>query len=159
MAISVPFMLDAAAERLERGVSRLYQRHLVNSLRVAYRRKFARMSSPLDIDLDELRTFRLFDDQVTAPLHGFQGVDHYYDSCSSRQFIPHIHVPTLILHARDDPFMFSDTAPGADELPDQVWLELTAGGGHVGFIAGNLPLWADYFLERRVAEWLTPARG
>ena len=155
VAISVPFMLDAAAERLEGGVSRLYQRHLVNSLRDAYRRKFARMPSPLDIDLKELRTFRLFDDQVTAPLHGFQGVDHYYESCSSRQFIPHIRVPTLILHARDDPFMFADTAPGADELPEQVWLELSAGGGHVGFIAGNLPGRAIYYAEQRVAEWLS----
>ena len=61
-------LLDAAAERLESGVSRLYQRHLVNSLRDAYRRKFARMPSPLDIDLDELYTFRLFDDQVIAAL-------------------------------------------------------------------------------------------
>ena len=50
--------------------------------------------------------------------------------------------------------MFADTPPGPDELPEQVWLELSDCGGHVGFIAGNLPLWADYYLERRVAEWL-----
>ncbi len=159
VAISVPFLLDAAANRLEQGASRLYRRHLVGSLRRSYRRKFAHMDSPLQVDLNELTTFRQFDDRVTAPLHGFRDVDDYYKSCSSRQFVPHIRVPTLILHARDDPFMFADTPPDADELPDQVCLELSDKGGHVGFIAGNLPFWANYYLEQRVAKWLTPSRG
>jgi predicted alpha/beta-fold hydrolase len=155
VAISVPFRLDAAARRLEHGLSRLYQRHLVDSLRDAYRRKFARIPSPLDIDLAQLTSFRLFDDQVTAALHGFAGVDDYYARCSSRQFIPAIRVPTLILHARHDPFMFPDTPPQSDELPDQVWLEMPDRGGHVGFIGGRIPGWAEYYAERRVAEWFS----
>lgn len=153
-AISVPFRLDAAADRLEKGLSRLYQRHLVNSLRDAYRRKFARIRSPLSIDVEQLDSFRLFDDQVTAVLHGFNGVDDYYARCSSRQFIPHIRVPTLILHARHDPFMFPDTAPEPDELPGQVLLEMPYAGGHVGFVGGRFPGWGEYYAEGRVAEWL-----
>lgn len=155
MAISVPFRLDSAARRLETGVSRLYQRHLVGSLRDSYRRKFARIESPLRIDLDRLDTFRLFDDQVTAALHGFDGVDDYYARCSSRQFIPAIRVPTLILHARRDPFMFPDTPPEAGELPDNVWLEIPDEGGHVGFIEGPIPGWGRYYAERRAAEWMS----
>lgn len=153
-AISVPFQLGACADRLEKGLSRLYQHHLVNSLRDAYRRKFARISSPLSIDVGQLNTFRLFDDQVTAALHGFNGVDDYYARCSSRQFIPHIRVPTLILQARDDPFTFPDTAPEPDELSVQVLLEIPRAGGHVGFVGGRIPGWGDYYAERRVAEWL-----
>ncbi len=153
-AISVPFRLDAAADRLERGLSRLYQRHLVNSLRDAYRLKFARIRSPLSVDVEQLDTFRLFDDQVTAALHGFKGVDDYYACCSSRQFIPRIRVPTLILHARHDPFMFPDTAPEPEELPGQVILEIAHAGGHVGFVSGRFPGWGYYYAERRVAEWL-----
>ena len=158
VAISVPFRLDAAADRLERGLSRLYQRHLVRSLQDAYRTKFTRIPSPLDIDVTRLDTFRLFDDQVTAALHGFAGVDDYYTRCSSRQFIPAIRVPTLILHARNDPFMFPETPPRPDELPENVWLELPDHGGHVGFIGGRLPGWADYYLDRRVAQWMTAGR-
>ena len=157
VAISVPFQLDAAARRLERGLSRLYQHHLVRSMRASYRAKFSRIPSPLEVDVDCLQTFRQFDDRVTAPLHGFTGVDDYYARCSSRQFIPSIRVPTLILHARNDPFMFPDTAPTADELPDSVWLEIPEAGGHVGFVGGRLPGLADYYAERRVAEWMDAA--
>ena len=153
-AISVPFRLGDAAKRLEHGGSRLYQRHLVGSLQRAYRHKFARMPSPLSIDVDELDTFRLFDDRVTAALHGFDGVDDYYTRCSSRQFVPAIRVPTLILHALDDPFMFPDSPPGADELPDCVMLELPTAGGHVGFIGGAWPGIATYYAERRIAAWI-----
>ncbi|MCB1786630.1 MAG: hydrolase [Chromatiaceae bacterium] len=153
-ALSVPFRLDAAADRLQHGLSRLYQRHLVTSMQAAYRRKFSRMSSPLDVDVGRLTTFRLFDDQVTAALHGFDGVDDYYSRCSSRPFIANIRVPTLILHAQDDPFMFPDTPPASDELPENVFLELTPHGGHAGFIGGRLPGWPDYYAERRIAQWI-----
>jgi predicted alpha/beta-fold hydrolase len=154
VAISVPFRLDEAAHRLAHGRSRLYQRHLINSLQATYRKKFAQQSSPLDVDVDTLTTFRTFDDQVTAPLHGFDGVDDYYARCSSRQFIPRITTPTLILHARNDPFMFPGTPPRADELPDAVTLELPDHGGHVGFIEGRLPGLARYYAERRIVEWM-----
>lgn len=154
VAISVPFRLDQAAQRLETGLSRLYQRHLVGSLQAAYRRKFARIPSPLQIDVAQLDTFRQFDDQVTAALHGFAGVDDYYARCSSRQFIPQIRVPTLILHARDDPFMFADTPPEPTELPPCVSLEIPEAGGHVGFVEGSIPGVARYYADRRVAEWM-----
>ncbi|MCB1800845.1 MAG: hydrolase [Gammaproteobacteria bacterium] len=154
MAISVPFRLDAAARRMERGWSRLYQRHLVRSLQDSYRRKFAGMPSPLDVRIDALNTFRLFDDQVTAALHGFDGVDDYYARCSSRRFIPAISVPTLILHARNDPFMFPDTPPEPDELPASVTLEIPRSGGHVGFVEGWWPGIGRYYIDQRVAEWI-----
>ncbi|MGD8958175.1 MAG: hydrolase, partial [Chromatiaceae bacterium] len=64
-------------------------------------------------------------------------------------------VPTLILHARDDPFVFADTPPEDSELPAQVWLEIPDRGGHVGFVGGRVPGWADYYADRRIAEWMT----
>jgi predicted alpha/beta-fold hydrolase len=155
MAVSVPFRLDDCARRLEHGFSRVYQRHLVSRLHRSYLRKFDHGHGPLDIDVRQLRTFRQFDDRVTAVLHGFAGVDDYYARCSSRPFIPHIRVPTLILQARNDPFMTRDTPPSPAELPANVWLELPAGGGHVGFVAGGTPLRAEYYLEKRIAEWFT----
>ncbi|MGD2083573.1 MAG: hydrolase [Chromatiales bacterium] len=162
VAVSVPFVLADAAERLDRGLSRLYQRHLLGRLRASYRRKFARMPSPLDVNVDRLRTFREYDDAVTAPLHGFAGVDDYYARSSSRGFLPRIRVPTLILHARDDPFMFPETCPDAAELSPTVTLELSRGGGHVGFVTGPSPGRAGYWLDSRILDHLrgqVPRRG
>ncbi|MCP4297068.1 MAG: hydrolase [Proteobacteria bacterium] len=152
--MSVPFQLRQAAIRMNQGFSRIYQRYLVNELRNSYRNKFAIIPSSLNIDLETLNTFFLFDDQVTAPLHGFNGVDDYYSQASSRQFIPGIYVPTLILHAADDPFMFAETAPLAEELPENVWLEMTPQGGHVGFISGDIPGRAHYWGEQRLVDWI-----
>ena len=154
VAVSVPFRLADADRRLRRGLSRLYLRHLLGRLRRSYREKFARLPSPLDVDVDRLRTFHDFDDQVTAPLHGFAGADDYYARASCRQYLKRIRVPTLILHARDDPFMFPDTVPGETELPPAVTLELSEHGGHVGFVSGPWPWQAEYWLERRIVEWL-----
>ncbi|NWF39193.1 hydrolase [Mariprofundus sp. NF] len=152
--MSVPFSLGHAAERMNRGFSRFYQWHLIRSLQKGYKNKFARIPSPLSVDVDGLDSFRLFDDQVTAPLNGFKGADDYYTQVSSRQFIPDICVPTLILHAVDDPFMFPYSVPHEDELPENVWLELVEHGGHAGFISGVMPGQEKYWGEQRLVEWI-----
>ena len=158
VAVSVPFRLNDAAWRLEEGGSRLYKRHLMKSMKASYRRKFSRMPSPLQVDPDALDTFHAFDDAITAALHGFNGVDDYYTRCSSRQFIPRIEIPTLILHASDDPFMYPQTVPLREELPPTVTLELSPHGGHIGFVAGSLPWRPRYYAETRIAEWLAAER-
>jgi predicted alpha/beta-fold hydrolase len=152
VAVSVPFRLEAAGQRLEQGFSRLYQNHLMKKMRNGYKARFEMRPSPLDVDVESLRTFWQFDDQVTAPLHGFAGADDYYRRCSSRQFLKSIARPTLILHAEDDPFMFPETVPGEEELSPQVTLELSRHGGHVGFIGGSLL--PTRWLEQRIIGYL-----
>jgi hypothetical protein len=154
VAISVPFELNIAAHRLERGLSRLYQAHLLYKLRRSTRRKSARMALPIDASrLSRIKSFRQFDDQVTAPLHGFDGVDDYYRRASSRPFIKNIKTPTLILHALDDPFMTADAVPEDDELGPGVQLELSETGGHVGFVGGILPWKPRYWVDERVCDY------
>jgi len=154
VAVSVPFILNDCALKLEKGFSRIYQRHLVRRLQGKYLTKFKDRPSPLSVDIKQLNTFRKFDDQVTAPLHGFDGVDDYYDHSSSRQFLRCISTPSLIIHAKDDPFMYPTTVPERSELPDCVELELYDHGGHVGFIAGNRPWNPIYWIEQRVSEYM-----
>ncbi len=154
VAVSVPFVLNDAALRLRQGFSRVYERHLIGKLQAKFRAKFRNLACPLQVDVGTLRSFRRFDDQVTAPLHGFSGVDDYYRRASSRQYLALIRVPTLLLHAADDPFMYPHTVPGAHELAESVELELAARGGHVGFIAGRWPARAEYWLEHRILRWL-----
>ncbi len=155
VAISVPFRLHDAAKRLESGVSKIYRDHLLRSLRKTYIEKFSKIKSPLKINVNQLKSFWEYDDKVTAPLHGFDGAQDYYDSCSSRQFLKHIYVPTRLIHAADDPFMFGSTAPDNSELSPAIDLLLARHGGHVGFIAGSNPLKTYSWSERKIIEFLS----
>ena len=155
VAVSVPYVLHCAADRLQQGFSRLYQWQLMRSLRHTVTEKRKRMEMPLKIqDLSALKNFRDFDEHVTAPLHGFDSADHYYTASSSRQYLNSIAVPTLLLHARDDPFMTEAAIPRNDELSETVTLELSARGGHAGFVAGTWPWRPRYWLEERIPAYL-----
>jgi predicted alpha/beta-fold hydrolase len=151
VAVSIPFRLELAAKRLQQGGSRIYQSYLLRKMRTAYRRKFSKRPSPLDINPDELKNFFQFDDQITAPLHGFEGVDDYYRRSSCRQYLGGIQRRTLIIHSSDDPFMYPHAAPEPEELSEHVTLELTEHGGHVGFMTGGIP---KRWLEKRIIEFL-----
>lgn len=155
VAVSVPFDLGACATRLSQGFSRLYQWRLVRSLREKHLRKFRDRPSPLaGVDVRSLDTFWTFDDAVTAPLHGFRDVHHYYDESSCRPYLARIAVPTLVLHAADDPFVPSEAVPQARDLAPPVTLELSDTGGHVGFVGGSVPGFARYWLEARILRHL-----
>jgi predicted alpha/beta-fold hydrolase len=157
VAISVPFDLAGVADRLERGASRVYQWHLVRAMRASVLRKFHGRPAPVDLAaVARARTFRSFDDAVTAPLHGFAGVDDYYARASCRQFLSGIATPTLIVHALDDPFTTPAIVPRSDELPAAVRLEVSEHGGHVGFIGEGAPCRPRYWLEERIPAFVGP---
>jgi predicted alpha/beta-fold hydrolase len=156
IAISTPFELTKAAHRMQRGFSRFYQWYLLRCLRKRLKRKF---STPIMQHhatwLDDVKTIIDFDNRYTAPIHGFQNAHHYYLSASSRQYLSHICVPTLLLQAQDDPFMTEEVIPDPQELSSYVQLEVTAKGGHVGFVSGHYPWKPIYWLEERVPQFLS----
>lgn len=155
IAVSVPFDLDSAARQLERGLSRIYRNHLLGRLRQAVIAKSARHPAPVPLrELPRLNSFHAFDDAVTAPLHGFRDVADYYQRSSSKPFLRHIRIPTLILQARDDPFLPPSALPDDSELNEYTRLELSGHGGHVGFVAGNSPFHPVYWLEQRIVRHL-----
>jgi len=155
ISISVPFDLDAAARQLDRGLSRIYRNHLLRKLRLSVVNKAKTHSPPWPLErLRELRSFREFDNAITAPLHGFANVDDYYSQSSCKQFLGTIRVPTLILQALDDPFLPASALPRPADLSPFVTLELADHGGHVGFIAGTVPFKPFYWLERRILKQL-----
>lgn len=159
VAVSVPFKLADAATRLEQGLSRIYRQHLLKSLKETYIRKFKTMDSPLTVDVNQLQSFWEYDDKVTAPLHGFDGAQDYYEKCSSRKFLKNIQTPTRIVHAADDPFMFDTTVPGDKELSSKIEFLLTDRGGHAGFISGATPFSAYSWSERKILEFLFENNG
>jgi predicted alpha/beta-fold hydrolase len=156
-AISVPFVLSRSADRLDRGFSRIYQYHLLRHLRKRITDKFKnRQDAPFAISqLCQWNNFHLFDNFVTAPLHGFSGSSEYYRLSSCRPYLKSIKTPTLIVHAKNDPFVFQDAIPDAAELPDSVELELPRAGGHAGFVTGKFPWRPHYWLEQRLPEFFS----
>ncbi len=153
VSISVPYKLADCAERLNMGFSRFYQKILLDRLLHVTRKKYADRNE-VDLEMiNRIRTIRDFDDQVTAPLHGFRDVDHYYDSASCFPYLKKISTPTLILHARDDPFMWPSTLPLQTDLADAVTMDLSPDGGHVGFVSGS-PLRPVCWLEQRIPEFI-----
>ena len=156
-AICVPLSLQMCADALTTGFSKIYQKHLLKRMKEAVRRKFDRHTAAFDWDRAmNATTFSDFDDAVTAPLHGFSGKDEYYGRCSSIGYLKSIDRPTLILNARDDPFMLPEMLPDAEALAPSVTLEISEHGGHVGFIGGGTPWRPSYYLPSRIVEFLTP---
>jgi predicted alpha/beta-fold hydrolase len=154
-AVSVPYTLSNSASKLEKGFSRIYQRHLLNRLVDKTLSKFQDRQAPVDIaNINKLNTFKSFDHHITAPIHGFKSGEDYYEQSSSRQYLNKITTPTLLIHSKDDPFMSVDAIPRQDDLSESVTLELSNHGGHVGFVSGNSPWHAKYWLEQRIPEFL-----
>jgi hypothetical protein len=152
-AVSVPLNLDVCAERMDQGFSRIYQYDLMKRLRakVAQKRQLL-LEQGFNPDA-AVHNFVEFDDAFTAPLHGYSNGLDYYQRCSSRQFLRSIEKPTLILHARDDPFMTEQVIPRPDELSAAIRFELSAHGGHVGFIEKGI-LRQKNWIEPRIHRWL-----
>lgn len=156
-AVCVPLNLYLCAEALNTGFSRFYQSYLIKRMKQALIRKFNPDTAAFDWrEAMAATTFAEFDDVVTAPLHGFSGMTDYYDRASSVNFLSSIERPTLIINARDDPFMTPGVIPEQDQLSDYVTIEASDAGGHVGFIEGGTPWRPKFYLPKRITGFLAP---
>ena len=104
--------------------------------------------------LHRIRTIEQFDDRFIAPAFGFANASDYYAKASSLPFIGRIRIPTLIIHAEDDPFIafppLSDPSVAANPY---VLLMATKGGGHVAFLSANTDHEDRFWAENRVVEF------
>ena len=151
-AVSAPIDIAAASAVLDRGLNRLlYTRMFLSTLKPKALAKLERFPGIYDgARLRAARTFREFDDLVTAPLHGFRDADDYWARASSAALLERIRVPTLLLNARNDPFLPERVLVGATRrAAASVVLEFPRTGGHAGFPAGRRP-----WLPRRILDFL-----
>lgn len=127
VAISTPFELNKCVQRLRYGFSRVYDWYLLKRLRQKALNKFSvALTNLVNLEIiKSSRTLNEFDECITAPLHGFSNAQEYYEKSSSRQYLKTIGVPTLLLQAKDDPFMSADVIPEINELSTSVTLEVT----------------------------------
>lgn len=161
VAVSVPMDLAAGCDLLERtAMGRAYTRFFLRSLKRKVRAKSALLAGLADLDaILAARTLREFDDAATAPIHGFTDATDYYRRCSSAAFLGGVRVPTLVLHAADDPFLPTAAFPAGLLLANPaITLALQERGGHVGFMEGA-PWAPRYWADEEAARFLAERLG
>ena len=139
-SISAPIDLVASGHAIDRGWNRIYASNFLRTLVPKAFAKAERFPGLLDgAALRRVRRLRDFDDCVTAPLHGFRDAVDYWSRSSSFPYLRTIGTPTLVLNARNDPFIPGASLPGPGAVSPAVTLDFPAHGGHVGFTGGGFP--------------------
>lgn len=154
--ICAPLDLASCSDRINSGFSKVYQKYLVAMLKQSTLAKInIRLITHIRAQqVNSIKTIREFDHEITAPINGFSSAEDYYEKMSGNQVIRNIQQPCLFLHAADDPFLFHQKILPKKRLPPHITFEISANGGHVGFIAGNNPFKPQYWLEQRIGEFL-----
>ena len=148
-AISAPLDLMAAGIAIGQGFNRAYTRHFLTTLKpksLVIARRFPGLLDAARIR--RVRTMWEFDDAVTSPLHGFADTRDYWTRASSKPWLAHIALPTLIINARNDPFIPARSLPRSVEVSRAVVLEQPRHGGHAGFAQGPFPGNVDWLPQR-----------
>ena len=129
VTVSAPLDLPATAERIARPRNRLYERWLLERLKQETAPLWRDRPASLRAAVEGARHIRDFDDALTAKEAGFRDAADYYASCSPLRGMESLAVPTLIIHADDDPWV----PPPSVAERDPLRVVVTHGGGHVGF--------------------------
>ncbi|MBV8666778.1 MAG: alpha/beta hydrolase [Burkholderiaceae bacterium] len=152
-AISAPLDLAAGGAALSRGFNRLYTRMFLQTLKPKCLDKLEQFPGLFDRDsMLAAHDLYAFDNVVTAPLHGYRDTDDYWNRASAKHVLNDITVRTLVLNARNDPFLPGGHLPQAASR--QVTLDYPSDGGHVGFAAGGIPGHLNW-LPERIVDFLT----
>lgn len=153
--VSAPLDLTAAGHALDNGFSRrVYTARFLLTLKAKGLRKAALFPELLDAEaIRAATTFREFDTLVTARLHGFVDAEDYWLRVSSKPWLKSIRVPTLVLNARNDPFLPAEALPDSAEVSEAVTLEQPETGGHVAFPSGPFPGNARWLRQRLLAHF------
>jgi len=160
IGVSPAVDLAASADALHEGPNRFYERRFLRALLKRFRRKAALFPNAFDaMRASGIGSVRDFDDRITALYSGFRSADDYYHRAAAARVLDRITVPTLVIHAADDPFIRFTAESRAKITANQhiQWLETTH-GGHCAFLAtpykstGNDGYWAEHTALHFVLE-------
>jgi len=153
IAVSVPVDLKAGSINIGKRSNRIYENNFLNTLTEKILEKHKQFPNDIDLSLlKEMKKLYDFDDMYTGPIHGFNNAENYYAQCSSKQFLPLINIPTIIINALDDPFLPKECYP-FEVVKANKYLEMMVPkyGGHVGFVERNKK---HYWIEKTILQWL-----
>ncbi len=157
VTFSVPCDLKSSATELDKPSKKFYLNRFLRKLEKKIRAKSILFPEISATGFEKIKTFREFDNRYTAPLHGFTDADDFYTRASSGPYIQSIEIPTLIVNALNDPFLPNACYPvEIAKEHTQVYLEMPARGGHVGF---SLPGASESWMERRAYEFVESVKS
>ncbi len=152
-AISPSVDLRASADLITEPRNRLYQQSFLKRLKQRIRAKARQFPELYDVSrLRRIRTIEQFDNRFVAPAFDFADADDYYAKASALPYIKLIRVPTLIIHAQDDPFIPFAPLAAASANPNVILLAPER-GGHVAFIAERSTSEDRFWAERQLVEF------
>lgn len=152
-AISAPLDLAAGGAALSSGINMIYTLSFLRTLKPKCLQKLEQHPGLFDRErMLAARNLFEFDNVVTAPLHGYRDTEDYWHRASAKHVLDAIKVPTLVLNARNDPFLPARHLPR--RAAAAVILEYPSQGGHVGFATGRPPGSLDW-LPRRLVRFLS----
>ena len=145
VAISVPVDLKGSSISLKRCENILYRWRFIRTLSKKMYLKHQQFPNQLDLSpLKKVKTLTDFDDFFTSKINGFKDAEDYYLKASSKQFIPNITKPTLLINALDDPFLSESCFPIVEAKENSKFNLMTPSyGGHVGFISKGAFYWSE----------------
>ncbi len=155
VAFSVPCHIATANKLIDRRHNRVYRQRFLQSLLIKMRVKASLFPDRLQVTEPLPRGFQDFDDQYTAPIHGFRDAADYWKSCSSLYFLSGIQRPTLLVNANDDTCLSEDCYPREiARAHPYLFLEIPAYGGHVGFtrFKEDASFWSEERAYRFIEE-------
>jgi uncharacterized protein len=152
---SVPVELGDSCRALAKPNNRIYQERFLR--RLAKKIRLKARQHPQQVDpglLARVKTLYDFDNYYTAPLHGFVDAEDYYRQCSCLGHLTGIRIPTLLVSAKNDPFLAPSSYPWAEARESEMFhMETPDHGGHVGFHAPG----REYWSESRAAAFISAA--
>ena len=155
IAVSVPFNLKQTVNTLEKGIRRIYLKNFMTSLNAKIKQKKNQFEQVTQKPLKNYYSSLYdYDNEITAPLHGFKDANDYYTQASCKEKLKHITIPTLIIQAKDDPSMHPSVIPHQEELSSSISLITTERGGHVGFISQSSLFIPQFWLNTIIPEYL-----
>jgi predicted alpha/beta-fold hydrolase len=158
VGVSPAMDLAASADALHEPQNRLYERRFLRALLKRFRRKavlFPRAFDPRRAA--HITSLRDFDDRITALYSGFSSADDYYFRAAAARVLDRITVPTLLLHASDDPFIrFTENTRNTIAANPHILLLETEHGGHCAFLGSPHPASNDdgYWAERTALRFV-----
>jgi predicted alpha/beta-fold hydrolase len=161
VAISPSVDLEACIDTIEQPSNLLYHWRFIRSLKTRMRRKALLFPDRFDVSLLQgVRSIRQFDDRFTAPHCGFKDSADYYRRASALPYLPAIRVPTLIIHAKDDPLIpYAPFARQEMTANPNLFLLAPENGGHVGFVSIPGPSGDRFWAETRAIDFFKALRN
>ncbi|MDA0772604.1 MAG: alpha/beta hydrolase [Cyanobacteria bacterium] len=157
ITFAVPLCLEACAHELAKPENAIYMKYFLYRLHRKIKKKIKKFPGQIDDkDFSKLKSFYDYDRAYTAPLNGFKDEYDYWDKASCKKYLDDIKVPSFVINSLDDPFLAGDCYPVQSAIQnDNVFLETSAHGGHMGFAS-----WGDvYWWQERMIEIIALVRS